>query len=228
MKIIIAADGRFREMVEFADSQAKKFGYETLVYDLGGLGIGEEFSVAKEELTEENDEPHIVMAPFKPRLIRHALRAHDDFLVWIDADAFIIKPIDEAITNDYDIGVTMRRKEERGGSHFPDISGYLNSGVIFLNNTIATKRFVEEWNEITQRLDPQSDQYGINELVRQVTDLTEYNKVFVREDGLRIKVFECDEYNYYYLKENVSNKAKILHFKGQYRKRYDEFKDKFL
>ncbi len=221
MRIIVAADKSFREMAKFAIKKVEEFGYIPLIYDLGGLGIGKKFEVTRAEIAEKMQ--GIMLTPFKPRLIADALKGTGGHIIWIDTDAFIIKPI--VLTDDFDVGVMMRRQSERGRSSFPDITGYLNAGVIFFKGTEKAREFVREWEKKTLELG--SDQHALNELVREVTDLTEYDKIFVR-GGVRIKVFRCDEYNYYYLEEGVSDEARILHFKGGRRSYYDKYRQEYL
>jgi len=222
VKIIVAANENFRAMAEFAIKKIKEFGYTPLVYDLGELGFGKAFQVTEEEVMGRYLNG-VVMGGFKPRLILDVLKNNRGCIAWVDTDAFIVKPF--VLTDDYDVGVTMRRQSERGGTLFTDITGYLNAGVLFFNDTEGARSFVHEWEEKTIEL--RSDQHALNELVREVTDLTEYNKIFVR-DGVRIKILECDEYNYYHLKEGVSDKAKILHFKGASRSYYDKYRQEYL
>jgi len=222
MNIIIAADSNFREQAEFSIQKVKEFGYKPVVYDLGGLGFGKALET-EPVVIGEADGAYVEFARSysKPQIVRDAFNGKD-FLVWLDADAFIIKPLGGILTDDYDVGVTMRRQRERGKSRFPNMWGYLNTGVIFFNHTDKASEFIDKWEEKRLTLVPQDNQYALNELVREVTDLTEYDKVFVRDDGIRIKVFRCEEYNCFYFQEGISDEAKILHFKGRYRSEYYE------
>jgi len=226
IKIIIAADEAFKEMALFSAGKAREFGYEPLFYDLGGLGFGKPFRPTAEELLNPSKGQYVAKSPYKPRLIRDALENNAGWMAWVDADAFIIRPIDEVLTDDYDVGVTMRKKIERGRTKYPDISGYLQAGVVFFNNTDKARQFVELWEAVTPGLYPQSDQYGLNELVREATDLTEYDKVFTTKDGIRVKVFKCEVYNYYYFDGGVKDEARIVHFRGS-KRLYDKYRKQF-
>ena len=128
-----------------------------------------------------------------PQLIRKSLELHRQFIVYMDANAFAIRRFDEVNTLDYDVGVTMRRKEERGATSRPMMNGFLDSGVLFFNYTPAELDFLTIWeSELALTL---SDQEALNAVVLRATDLTEYDKVFTL-DGIRIKVFKCEEYNF--------------------------------
>jgi hypothetical protein len=128
-----------------------------------------------------------------PQLIRKALELQHQFIVYMDANAFAIRRFDEVNTLDYDVGMTMRRKEERGATNRPMMNGFLDAGVLFFNYTPAAFKFLEIW-ESELALTP-SDQEALNAVVLRATDLTEYDKVFPLE-GIRIKIFKCEEYNF--------------------------------
>lgn len=128
-----------------------------------------------------------------PRLIRKALELHRQFIVYMGASAFAIRRFDEVNMLDYDVGVTMRRKEERGATSRPMVNGFLDAGVLFFNYTPAAFKFLAIWEE--ELVLPVADQEALNAVVLRATDLTEYDKVFTL-DGIRIKVFKCEEYNF--------------------------------
>jgi len=117
---------------------------------------------------------------------------------------------------DYDVGVTMRRKEERGATQWPTHYGFLNAGVLFFNHTPAAFRFIDLWEDEIKNTRSQSDQEALNLVILQATDLTEYNKVF-NWNGIRIKIFRCDDYNFFYWPQEPMPETKIVHCKGDKR-----------
>jgi len=97
-----------------------------------------------------------------------------------------------------------------------DIVKYVNAGVIFFNHTESTLTFVDKWRAKTHEV--KNDQKALNLLVcpdvyPEVNSIHEMN-------GVRIKYFSGDQYNYYYFDESLSPSMKILHFKGPVRAYY--------
>lgn len=195
-------------------AQNKKRGYDTYVYDLGGLGFGEPFDVQESfDLTMDRT---FSKSPYKPFIIRKALQDTKGFVAWLDADAMAIRKFDEVESDDYDIGVTMRRPHERGGTEYPEYSGYANAGVMFFNYNERTMNFIDAWIRTLPHTYTQSDQQALVKLCLECTDFSEYDKVFVHPRyGTRIKVFKCDEYNFYYYPETPFPTTKIVHLKGE-------------
>ena len=214
MKVISAANGAYKEIIELSTEQNKKRGYEPHIYDLGGLGHGEPFDPTPSfEYTKDRT---FSKSPFKPFIIKKALEDFRETVVWLDADAMAIRKFDDAISDDYDIGVCMRRQSERGGTLYPEYSGYINAGVLFFNYTPKTMEFMDHWIKMLPHTFTQSDQQALVRLCMEATDFKEYNKVFVHPRfGTRIKVFEGDEYNFYYYPEEPFLKTKIVHLKGE-------------
>jgi len=227
MKIVTAGDEKFKEMVGFSVRTAKKLGYETIIFDLGGLGVGKRYEIKRDDFSVgKHYGVYAIKVPFKPKLLKRALEKTDEFLVWLDGDAFLISKIDEVV-GDYDIGVTMRRQEERGKSPYPSISGYINAGVLFINNTKGARKFIDMWIKEIPNTKSGSDQEALNSLIKQVTDFKGgcYNKIYNLDD-IKIKIFKTDIYNHYYFDETLEQ-AKIVHFKGSRRQYYNKYKTKY-
>lgn len=169
MHFITAGNKKFKKLIEESVALLEKHEYPYTVFDLGGLGIGEEFHI-------EDDFSTYPFPPcyFKPAIISHKLRQLDEgeFLVFLDADAHIHKSIDEITYSDYDIGLTEREKEGKDPRE-----GKVNAGVMFLRNCDNTRSFVQEWNRLAHEL--KGDQHALNSLLSW--------------DG--IKFFPCKIYN---------------------------------
>lgn len=169
MHVITAGNEKFRRLIEESVSYLEDIGYEYTVYDLGGLGIGEEFTI-------EDDFSIYPFPPcyFKPAIISHKLRQLDEgeFLVFLDADAQIRESIDEITYPDYDIGLT-----ERSVPGNKPQEGLVNAGVMFLRNCDNTRYFVQEWQKLTNEL--KGDQHALNSMLQ----------------WDRIKFFPCSIYN---------------------------------
>lgn len=214
----------FRAIIEATAAKAKACGYTPVIYDLGGLGIGEKFAVedktfAEQGFYKEVKKGYKSKSLFKPAIVKHCLETHTQFTVYIDGDAQLFDRIDEIQGDDYDIGVTLRAPSELESdwyANYGDIAGYVNAGVIFFNATPATLKFVDLWDKITHEVG--NDQKALNKLVSPI----EYPKVnsILTMNGVRIKYFPGKQYNYYHFNEGLAPDIKIVHFKGDVRHYY--------
>lgn len=216
-------DFSFRRVIEQTVKKARDCGYTPVVYDLGELGIGEKFHVADDTFAQKGYYAVEVQAGyksrslFKPEVVKYCLSQYRDLMVYLDGDAQLMDRIDEIRGDDYDIGVTLRKpselKEEWHQRLF-EIAKYVNAGVIFFNPTPAAFDFITAWEKRTYEVG--NDQKALNQLV--CPDY--YPKPYSIEciNGVRIKYFPCEQYNYYYFDEGLEPGIKIMHFKGLYRR----------
>jgi hypothetical protein len=213
----------FRSIIEKTVAKAIECGYTPVVYDLGGLGIGEKFvvedeSFAKEGFYKEVRKGYKSKSLFKPDLVKHCLETHKEFTVYVDGDAQLCDNIDEVL-GDYDVGVTLRRPSELKSDWYEDygdIAGYVNAGVIFFNATPGALKFVDAWLETT--IEVGNDQKALNKLVSP-DKFPEVNSILTL-NNTRIKFFPANQYNYYYFMEGLEPNIKIMHFKGDVRHYY--------
>ena len=196
----------FRKVIMETVRKAEEFGYNTLVYDLGTLGLGKPFPI--KNVTSN--------AVFKPEMIKTCMEKYNDIIVYIDADAQLCDSIDEIAEGDYDIGVTLRDAAEIDTDWFRDNyewTKYINAGIMFFKPTDATKEFIELWQKITEEFG--DDQLALNKLACP-DDYPEAGSI-VAMNGVRVKFFPCKQYNYYYFNEGLEDNIKIMHFKGDVR-----------
>ena len=191
MRIITASNKTHENHLKTLLASADKVGYKIEVFDLDELGIGED------DLTGV-----FKSCSFKPNLLKDI----KEFTVWVDDDCIFMDRIDE-VEGDYDIGVTIRRESERNRDKHSNYSGWLNAGVVFVNNTSAAKRFVKLWIDHIPETETKTDQEALSDLVRKGVD------------GVRIKQFKTDEYNWFYFPEEPKV-AKIIHLKTDVREKY--------
>jgi hypothetical protein len=196
MRVVTAANDNkyFPELVKQCQGSVEAQGYQIEVYDLGGLGYGNQ-TFAGVELSP------IQACRLKPSVILDALDglSPDELLVWTDADTAFVDTIDEVDTKDYDVGLIHR-------THDPNQP--IVSGVLFVYNTEKARAFIQAWRDIVptkptkgrQTLRRQGDQIYLNRL------LTEQPSFPVR-----IKQFPYLIYNNYEVK--IEPTTKIIHYK---------------
>jgi hypothetical protein len=197
VQIVTAANDNkdYAELLEQCVSSAEELGYPVKVYDLGGLGHG------NNKFADKEKKPVLVCRK-KPSVILDALGSISphELLVWADADCCFVDRIDEVDTKDYDVGLIER---------FGYFDQPVMSGVMFLYNTPQAVEFVTSWRD------------KIPKLPRKRTSLWKYGdqnylnalmKTDPASSGVRIKYFNFFTYNNYV--EEELDKAKIIHYKG--------------
>lgn len=197
---VVAGDANFKKYVDKAVESCRNVGYETIVYDLGGLGYGKPF--------QGRVSPQIgAKIPSKPGMIMETLKNLDDgdYVAWIDADAIVLDRFDE-VMGEYDIGVTVRQPKQIENS-LP-----INAGIVFVKKTTASMEFVRQWIELCET--GVSDQQELNKLCQVTTKDT--NTTVIR-NNTKIKVFECKIYNNFYFAKKSVPHAKIKHYKSKLR-----------
>ena len=215
----------FGKVIRRTEVAAKQLGYITDVYDLGDLGFGEPFCVDDESFVKNGYyEKEVVKgykskSLFKPKLVKHCIAKHQATTVYLDGDALLCSDISEIDTDDYDIGVTLRHPSELEGEwhkdHF-EIAKYVNAGVIFFRHTPGTDKFLDAWDSLTDEVG--NDQMALNQL--SCPDYYPTIGSIIELNGVRVKYFPGEIYNYYHFKELSSSNAKIMHFKGVVRDLY--------
>lgn len=225
---------QFEKTIRYNKNKAKQFGYDFVVYDLGGLGFGKPVNDARIHSRFRR-----VKSTMKPELIHDAMISNKEkCVVWIDGDATLIKPIDEMEHEELDVGITVRLKGIMKKTH------YINAGVLFFNGPKGVQ-FVEEWidempavPDLNIKIKPAnySDQQILEEKIllpaiqEPLWDLVGQVRG-VR--GFRIKFFPCEVYNNFWCIKAPAydygpGNAKIIHFKGHRMHRIDDYHERFL
>lgn len=216
MIFIIGSDIKYKERALFSVGRLEKLGYKYELYDFGELGRG--ISVPELFGCKDKLENRFDMARLKPRILLHALEAHDEMVVWLDADAFVVERIDEVDSKDYDIGLTYRYRKT---------NGYVNTGVMFLYPTKRSKLFIQKWNDALPALEKLSkkekdrspEQLYLNDMIFEETGRRTLfkNKIKTIFDT-KVKFFDLHVYNAYKPFSNRSytdpKGAKIIHCLG--------------
>jgi hypothetical protein len=203
MLVVSAADGRFKLFAHQLARRCRLLGYRTKIYDLGGLGFGEHFTVTDRCFVENGwynvAHPEIqwmTRALHKPAVVRDALAAGED-VTYLDADALPVARFDEVWDAPFDICLTARGEDE----HTPRL-GRINAGVMFFRNSPTGVDAVRRWGAETAAVG--NDQLGLSRIGGTTTVPT------------RI-------YNYYYFPDKPPAGVKILHFKGEKRRLYFDY-----
>ena len=236
--LITAANFALKDYVLQSMASAKSLGYELLVYDLGGLGVEGSIPFAVNDESFQKDGFYVLLdngrwksrSLFKPAVVKNAMASRPTtFIVWLDADAQVIRAIDD-IVGDYDIGVTSRRLSGKESWRWPNLKnhvwekyfqyymGELNAGVIFFAPTDAARAFVEQWGAKTQEL--QNDQLALNRLINPRNEQLMHRDVLIRdytEGTLRFRTFPAEHYNYCYFPRKPGTGVRIVHYKGKAR-----------
>jgi hypothetical protein len=195
-RIILASDGNQKHLFQHAYDSVVGLGYDPIVYDLGGLGIGKEHKVSNSDLKKDGFIPCL----FKIEVIQRSILDGFMELAWLDSDCVLKHRIDEVWEDEYDIGVTPRPDWEY--EQYPN-SGRINSGVLFLKGNKYLWEFLLGWKTLAHQIN--SEQMALNRLLE---------SEIVQE--LKIKEFPSLVYNSYH----STSQAKIVHYKGMYRKQH--------
>ena len=214
--IVTAGNKPFKRVLSFSKKQADSLGYKMVIFDLGGLGFGIPSEVVDDSFHSKGYYQIIsgtwkTKAIHKPDIIKKSLSSND-WVAYLDGDAVPFKNFDEII-GDYDIGVTVRRPEELEletiASH-REVMGWVNAGVIFFNNNHKTRIFIEKWYFLTNHL--KNDQLALNRLINPDNKPLKWGESW-DVNGVRVKSFSTNKYNFYYFDENASA-AKIVHYRN--------------
>ena len=158
----------------------------------------------------------------KPKCILDCLRRSDGDVVFLDGDAFLVNDIDAVVSEDFDVGVTMRRL---GEIIYPRKNGecrVLNVGVmVFKGGARRLESFMRRWSDEVKVTDDFCiEQTALTNLVATTRDdiYDDFNKIGILDlgdDRIKIKVLPCETYNFNWIEEGFDlEKNRILHFKG--------------
>ncbi len=169
MIVVTAGTAEYRAIVDAQARKCAEFGYGHLVYDLGGLGIGEPYHVELEDLQPTVNGDSLPPATFKAALVEKAFGAaeHNEPVCWLDADCIPLRgfvPIGHTAANLWDAAVTLRPAPEVGLSNNPALD-YLNSGVVWIRNNAHGRSMCQFWGARSSEMG--TDQGALNEMVAQ-------------------------------------------------------------
>jgi hypothetical protein len=217
MIVVTAGTREYRLIAAAQRRKCRQFGYTHVVFDLGGLGIGAEHEVPASDFIPTVNGDSLPPATFKASLVAEQLQlaAQNELVCWLDADCLPVKPFspDELQTGGFDAAVTLRPANEIGLSNNPALD-YLNSGVVWIRNTPAGRRFCADWSARSIAL--KTDQGALNDAVCPIWNGADWKAavgaVHQATCGARTLVLDATEWNSWHFPPPAS--ARILHFKG--------------
>jgi hypothetical protein len=180
-----------------------------MIFDLGGLGIGEPYQVEREDLEPTVNGDSLPPATFKASLVERAMdqSAPGELVMWMDADCLPLRDFMPAVADGVCAAVTLRPAPEIGLSNRPALD-YLNSGVVWIRNTAQGKQFCRAWLEAS--LTMKTDQGALNEIVApRVHQTVTWNSMRGKVHD-RVLVLDCAEWNNW---SPPFTGARIAHFK---------------
>ena len=216
MNVVTSSDSNFFHCLQgLAESVRKHYGKQVIVYDVGltdeekrsidahiiPINVDVDFSGYATFMKHSTIETKAIKTTHKPFCVRHYFENYSEPMIFVDADCTFNARIEES---GFDVGVTLRRKNRIDLTN-PWI-GIINAGVIFFNT--YARELIGTWAKGCQK-ENTTDQKELSEILSETIDWKHYNKVYDWH-GLKIKVFNAEEYNDVRLKN-----GKIFHWKGK-------------
>ena len=216
MLVVTAAGGTpddcaiYRRIIEAQQKKCAEFGYGHMIFDLGGLGIGEPYAVEREDLEPTVNGDSLPPATFKAALVERGMKEAkpDEVVCWLDADCIPLRRFNPLVSFDgLDAAVTLRPAAEVGLSNNPALD-YLNSGVVWIRNSKRGALFAEAWR--MESLLMKTDQGALNEIVApRVHQTVTWNSMRGKVHD-RVLILDCAEWNSWH---PPFTGARIAHFK---------------
>ena len=170
VRIVTAHDGarQYTAMARIAHEYARRNGYQLTIEDIT--------EITSTKTTHQ-----------KPALIAKHLT--EEWSVWMDADAMMLRPIDELFEVDFDVAIPTQQVKPRSDRH----GFYLNASFIAARNTEPAKQFLADWSANQHR---PCDQQNLNTLLGPHLDDTIFGKhgEVVDMGGLAVRILNPDVY----------------------------------
>ena len=215
MIVVTAGTTEYRHIIDAQARKCAEFGYRHIVYDLGGLGIGDPYHVEVEDLKPTVNGDSLPPATFKAALVARAMEGagQGELVCWLDADCIPLKCFHPDIHGEmFDAAVTLRPAPEIGLSNNAALA-YLNSGVVWIRNNPRGREFCERWHRLSRLTN--TDQGALNVCVSEIWTkadwITSVGRVWTSAlCDARVLVLDCAEWNSWH---PPFTGARIAHFK---------------
>lgn len=146
-------------------------------------------------------------------------------LIFLDGDAILNNSLPILESEEFDVGVTLRPRDEIEAAKHRGDYHVLNSGVIVWNcSPKKAQSFVDAWIHRMKRCDlPLQEQSSLSKLIEEQNpdiykEAGNIGKINTEEYIVDIKILDCKEYNYNWVEEGWNKNNRVLHFKsGRYK-----------
>lgn len=199
-------------MADHTRDQARKFGYRYLRFPLE---------------RSADLEGRLPPCTFKPEIVQRGMKQaqEGELCAWLDADAVLVKPLD--VPGSCDAYVTLREPEMIGASRSE--TNTINAGVAFFRNTPAARILAARWRTATTVLG--NDQWALGELIGQGWTFEQWKESYgsvaripIGPETVTAHILDAREWNCWWFDAKsrpIREKARVLHFKGDLRRKYD-------
>lgn len=222
--IVTAGTEAYRPVIMRQLHHASILGVQSVIFDLGGLGMGQRWDVKDANFLREGvywrDGGWPTKAIHKPGILLDLITqrpSDESHYVYLDADAIPLDRLDLP-HQDFDVGVTWRPHAERKpeGHPYHTYLGCVNAGVVFFRG--AARPFLEEWTRRT--LLARNDQYALNSMIGDKLRVGEVREV----EGVKVRCFGPEWNQTFAAKDTpLELTTRIVHFKSQSWDKYAAF-----
>ena len=212
MICVTAGTGDYRAIIEAQRLRCARYGYVHRIYDLGGLNLGTPYQTRPGDLTPTVGGDSLPPATFKAALVSKAMMEANpgELVCWLDGDCLPLREFEPEIGS-CDVAVTLRPIPEIGLSRIPALD-YLNSGAVWIRNSVHGRAFLEAWGRLSLLMG--TDQGALNECIGlpHKTDswILAMGNSRALPTGGRAMILDCTEWNCWH---PPFKGARIAHFK---------------
>jgi hypothetical protein len=203
MLIISAGTPDYHDMMAENQRRCREFGYRYVSHDLKPS--------TPEDLADLSGD--LPPCTFKPRFLQ-GIPTDGEVVAWMDGDAFVVLPLDDLESLDFDVAVTLREPQDVGGCA---TTGYLNAGVIFFRGFYGSL-FVDRWECLTDRMG--NDQLALNNAVGKGWTDEQWKASYGHThdcSGFKVHVLPGSIWNFSNWNYRPLTDTKILHLKHGWR-----------
>jgi len=208
-----------------------KINYDNFLLFKKGLGIIRQcfFNFFRKEHKNKSLQNFLNQQEFEIKIfnkflcIKHFNDTYRTNFIFLDADAFIINKFDELLDSSFDLGVTVRPKEEWSFKY--NNCTILNVGVLFfLGGNIKNTKLINVWHEeLKNTHEINCEQTALTRILEKIKpnifeNIKTNQEIMIDSEFIRIRVLPCEIYNYNWIEkfniERDGDKVKILHLKS--------------
>lgn len=169
--ITVADENYFHLAQNLAKTVEKKMGRNLAIVDIGlapeqrNTFNGCVLNGPKNYVPDDIDLGGFVKAAYKARAILDTINYFSKAVLFLDADCLVIERFPKNIFENCDVAVTPRHPRESSEKHLSN--GYLNTGVLYFNNTNHSLSLLRKWCSDLER-SQKTDQKALSDLLQGV------------------------------------------------------------